>query len=132
MGLEEGLLPHSRSTVEGTLDEERRYVLRGCHARDDFARYQPLRRQEEVRATDALPSLAVPERIAAGIGGRTRRQRRQTGGAGSGEESVCGLEGSRWVGGGEVIRRLRRLTQIRIFQIGYIPKGCRPVGRKNF
>ena len=74
VGLEEGLLPHSRSKVEGTLDEERRlFYVAITRARNELHLTYPLMRQMRGAGGDMMqsPSRFLQDRPAPeGVMGR--------------------------------------------------------------
>ena len=69
VGLEDGLLPHSRSKVEGTLDEERRLFYVAVTRAMQTLTISHCGGRKKYGQTPALPALAVSE----GTAGGTRR-----------------------------------------------------------
>jgi superfamily I DNA/RNA helicase len=61
VGLEDGLLPHSRSKVEGTLDEERRLFYVAVTRAMQTLTISHCGGRKKYGQVAALPSLAVPE-----------------------------------------------------------------------
>ena len=63
VGLEDGLMPHTRSKVEGTLDEERRlFYVAITRAMQTLTLTHCAGRRKKIWRAPALPSLTVPAR----------------------------------------------------------------------
>ena len=69
VGLEDGLLPHTRSTARGHAGRGAPAVLRGRHPRDVDPDHQPLCEPDKIRAVNALPSVPFSEGAAPGTRG---------------------------------------------------------------